>query len=190
MAAGGHFGFWLLTNSAAIFARVMGAKFFLNTSKSSNQVSNLTMLSVVTGPPDCTQLLVVIIGRWLLPSLVDTGDICCHYWQHILVIYLFINLFIYLLIIIIITLCSAAVNAPGNTTENTALTAAEPQPQPQPSAPDQPQPYPPGLPQPYPPYPPMGPPMGAMPNYGPYPPMGAAPTAPPPPGFTDVRNYQ
>ena len=31
---------------------------------------------------------VVIIGRWLLPSLVDTGDICCHYWQHILV-YLF-----------------------------------------------------------------------------------------------------
>ena len=29
---------------------------------------------------------VVIIGRWLLPSLVDTGDICCHYWQHILVL--------------------------------------------------------------------------------------------------------
>ena len=28
---------------------------------------------------------VVIIGRWLLPSLVDTADICCHYWQHILV---------------------------------------------------------------------------------------------------------
>ena len=28
---------------------------------------------------------VVIIGRWLLPSLVDMGDICCHYWQHILV---------------------------------------------------------------------------------------------------------
>ena len=27
----------------------------------------------------------VIFGRWLLPSLVDTGDICCHYWQHILV---------------------------------------------------------------------------------------------------------
>ena len=27
----------------------------------------------------------VIIGRWLLPSLVDPGDICCHYWQHILV---------------------------------------------------------------------------------------------------------
>ena len=56
MAAGGHFGFWLLTNSAAIFARVMGANCFLNTSKSSNQESNLTMLSVVTGPPDCTQL--------------------------------------------------------------------------------------------------------------------------------------
>ena len=29
---------------------------------------------------------VVIIGRWLLPSLVDTEDICCHYWQHILVV--------------------------------------------------------------------------------------------------------
>ena len=56
MAASGHFGFWLITNSAAIFARVMGAKFFLNTSKSSNQVSNLTMLSVVTEPPDCNQL--------------------------------------------------------------------------------------------------------------------------------------
>ena len=33
---------------------------------------------------------VVIIGRWLLPSLVDTGDICCHYWQHILVSIIFI----------------------------------------------------------------------------------------------------
>ena len=31
---------------------------------------------------------VVIIGRWLLPSIADTGDICCHYWQHILVIQL------------------------------------------------------------------------------------------------------
>ena len=30
---------------------------------------------------------VVIIGRWLLPSVVDTGDICCHYWQLILVTY-------------------------------------------------------------------------------------------------------
>ena len=35
---------------------------------------------------------VVIIGRWLLPSLVDTGDICCHYWQHILVFRDFITL--------------------------------------------------------------------------------------------------
>ena len=72
MAAGGHFGFWLLTNSAAIFARVMGAKFFLNTSKNSNQVSNLTMLSVVTGPPHCTQLYMRQITnhhwfrRWLV----------------------------------------------------------------------------------------------------------------------------
>ena len=35
---------------------------------------------------------VVIIGRWLLPSLVDTGDICCHYWQHILVIFVLISM--------------------------------------------------------------------------------------------------
>ena len=28
MATGGHFGFWLLTNPAAIFARVMGGYFF------------------------------------------------------------------------------------------------------------------------------------------------------------------
>ena len=35
---------------------------------------------------------VVIIGRWLLPSLVDTGDICCHYWQHILVTMLHHNI--------------------------------------------------------------------------------------------------
>ena len=34
---------------------------------------------------------VVIIGRWLLPSLVDTGDICCHYWQHILVLTTFLD---------------------------------------------------------------------------------------------------
>ena len=57
MAAAGHFGFWLFPNSAAIFARVMGAHSFLNTPKSSNQMSNLTMLSVVTGPPDITQLI-------------------------------------------------------------------------------------------------------------------------------------
>ena len=56
MAAVGHFGFWLLQNSAAIFARVMGAHFFLYTPKSSNQVPNLNMLSVVTGTPDITQL--------------------------------------------------------------------------------------------------------------------------------------
>ena len=59
------FWIWLLTNSAAIFARVMGANFFLNTSKSSNQVSNLSMLSVVTGPPDCTQLC-VLRGEFVL----------------------------------------------------------------------------------------------------------------------------
>ena len=39
---------------------------------------------------------VVIIGRWLLPSLVDMGDICCHYWQHILVLCLISFLFFFL----------------------------------------------------------------------------------------------
>ena len=33
---------------------------------------------------DCL-LVFSFVGRWLLPSLVDTGDICCHYRQHILV---------------------------------------------------------------------------------------------------------
>ena len=33
---------------------------------------------------DCL-LVFSFVGRWLLPSLVDMGDICCHYWQHILV---------------------------------------------------------------------------------------------------------
>ena len=57
MAAGGQFGFWPLQNSTAILARVMGAHFFLNTPKSLNQVSNITMLSVVTGLPNITQLV-------------------------------------------------------------------------------------------------------------------------------------
>ena len=50
--------FWILASHKfrRYFREVMEAKFFLNTLKSSNQVSNLTMLSVVTGPPDCTQL--------------------------------------------------------------------------------------------------------------------------------------
>ena len=61
--------FWLVPNSAAIFARVMGAHLFLSTSKSSNQVSNLAMLSLVTGPPDITQLTVsvkslVVVSHW------------------------------------------------------------------------------------------------------------------------------
>ena len=70
MAASGHFGFWLLQNSAAIFARVMGAFFFLNTPKSWNQVSKLTMLSVVTGAPDITQLV------WLSCSVQNFKNIC------------------------------------------------------------------------------------------------------------------
>ena len=82
MAAGGHFGFWLLTNSAAIFARVMGAKFFLNTSKSSNQVPNLTMLSVVTGPPDCTQLIKVDMRHQNIKNIEH--DIKTVNWNQIL----------------------------------------------------------------------------------------------------------
>ena len=46
-----------------------GLNFFLNTSKSSNQVSNLNMLSVVTGPPDCTQLL------WNIPTFCISTDV-------------------------------------------------------------------------------------------------------------------
>ena len=72
MATGGHFGFWFLTNSAAIFARVMGRNFFPNTSKSSNQVSNLTMLSVVTGPPDCTQLITMNIRKGIREYTITT----------------------------------------------------------------------------------------------------------------------
>ena len=40
MAAGGHFGFWLLQNSAAIFARVMGAHFFGHDGVSNHQPHN------------------------------------------------------------------------------------------------------------------------------------------------------
>ena len=72
MAAGGHLEFWWFDwskykNDARngfsvqnLVGKVVLHSFryqiFRNTSKSSNQVSNLTMLSVVTGPPDCTQL--------------------------------------------------------------------------------------------------------------------------------------
>ena len=48
--------FWILAShkSRRHFRDGHGGYFFLTTSKSSNQVSNLIMLSVVTGPPDCT----------------------------------------------------------------------------------------------------------------------------------------
>ena len=51
--------FWILASHKfrRHFREGHGGYFFPNTSKSSNQVSNLTMLSVVTGLPDCTQLL-------------------------------------------------------------------------------------------------------------------------------------
>ena len=57
MAAGGHFGFWPLLGLAHTFARGIGAKFFLNTSKYPNPLSNLPLLSVVTGGPNMTLLL-------------------------------------------------------------------------------------------------------------------------------------
>ena len=47
--------FWILASH----------KFRRHPSKSSNQVSNLTMLSVVTGPPDCTQLYVLCFNTWM-----------------------------------------------------------------------------------------------------------------------------
>ena len=40
--------------------------------------------------PFCKSVIVTEII--VLPSLVDTGDICCHYWQHILVSFVFIVL--------------------------------------------------------------------------------------------------
>ena len=56
MAAGGHFGFWPLLGLAHTFARGIGAQFFLNTSKYPNPLSNLPLLSVVTGGPNMTLL--------------------------------------------------------------------------------------------------------------------------------------
>ena len=58
MAAGGHFGFWPLLGLAHTFARGTGAQFFLNTSKYPNPLSNLPLLSVVTGGPNMTLLYV------------------------------------------------------------------------------------------------------------------------------------
>ena len=57
MAAGGHFGFWPLLGLAHTFARGIGAQFFLNTSKYPNPLSNLPLLSVVTGGPNMTLLV-------------------------------------------------------------------------------------------------------------------------------------
>ena len=58
MAAGGHFGFWPLLGLAHTFARGIGAQFFLNTSKYPNPLSNLPLLSVVTGGPNMTLLII------------------------------------------------------------------------------------------------------------------------------------
>ena len=58
MAAGGHFGFWPLLGLAHTFTRGIGAQFFLNTSKYPNPLSNLPLLSVVTGGPNMTLLKV------------------------------------------------------------------------------------------------------------------------------------
>ena len=63
MATGGHFGFWLLTNSAANFARVMGAKFFSKYFKElKSSVKPYYALSG-HGTPDCTQLVVILINN-------------------------------------------------------------------------------------------------------------------------------
>ena len=56
MAAGGHFGFCPLLGLAHTFARGIGAQFCLNTSKYPNPLSNLPLLSVVTGGPNMTLL--------------------------------------------------------------------------------------------------------------------------------------
>ena len=45
---GGHFGFGPLAKKPGTFARDLGAKFFLNGSKKSNQLSNLGSQKVVT----------------------------------------------------------------------------------------------------------------------------------------------
>ena len=70
--------FWILASHKfrRHFREGHGAKFFLNTSKSSNQVSNLTMLSVGTGPPDCTQLIVGISQSTFTPDGTKT---CTHF---------------------------------------------------------------------------------------------------------------
>ena len=57
MAAGGDFGFWPLLGLARTFARGIGAHFVLNTSKYPNKLSNLPLLSVVTGGPYMTLLV-------------------------------------------------------------------------------------------------------------------------------------
>ena len=59
MAAGGHFGFWPLLGLAHTFARGIGAQFLLNTSKYPNPLSNLPLLSVVTGGQNMTLLYVI-----------------------------------------------------------------------------------------------------------------------------------
>ena len=74
MAASGHFGFWPLLGLAHTFARGIGAQFFSNTSKYPNPLSNLPLLSVVTGGPNMTLLSKTPFGD----ALFETGD------QHVL----------------------------------------------------------------------------------------------------------
>ena len=57
MAAGGHFGFWPLLGLAHTFCEGHRGSIFLNTSKYPNPLSNLPLLSVVTGGPNMTVLL-------------------------------------------------------------------------------------------------------------------------------------
>ena len=83
--------FWILASH--IFRRHFreGANSFLNTPKSSNQVSNLTMLSMVTAPPDCTQLYWLCRIGWTL----SFKDKYFKYFSHLRHIYIYIYICIY-----------------------------------------------------------------------------------------------
>ena len=81
MAAGSHFGFWPLLGLAHTFARGIGAQFVLNTSKYPNPLSNLPLLSVVTGGPNMTLLTLLIkhatyigYGEIFVPTLRTFPD--------------------------------------------------------------------------------------------------------------------
>ena len=57
MAAGGQFGFCPLLDFAHAFTRDIAVYFFLDASKYPNPLSNLPLLSLVTGDPNMTLLI-------------------------------------------------------------------------------------------------------------------------------------